>query len=85
MKTLTPKKYNKCNEFENMDLDYDLKNWHDAKYDCCRIRWVSSRQLQGDNKKITSSKKSLKCFIFNKNKMYQQITIKLFRLQHPEL
>uniref|UniRef100_A0AAR5QAX9 Tubulin polyglutamylase TTLL4 n=1 Tax=Dendroctonus ponderosae TaxID=77166 RepID=A0AAR5QAX9_DENPD len=38
MKTLTPKKYNKCHEYENMELDYDSKNWHDAKYDCCRIR-----------------------------------------------
>lgn len=38
MKTLTPKKYNKCNEYENMELEYDFKGWHETKYDCCRIR-----------------------------------------------
>lgn len=38
MKTLTPKKYNKCNEYENMELEYDFKGWHETKYECCRIR-----------------------------------------------
>ncbi|XP_030768040.1 tubulin polyglutamylase TTLL4-like isoform X4 [Sitophilus oryzae] len=31
MKTLTPKKYNKCNEYENMELEYDFKGWHDTR------------------------------------------------------
>lgn len=35
MKTFTPKKYNKHQEFENMELDYDNK---DVRFDYCRIR-----------------------------------------------
>lgn len=35
LKTYTPKKYSRCREYENMELDYDTK---DVRYDCCRIR-----------------------------------------------
>ncbi|KAF7267058.1 hypothetical protein GWI33_019661 [Rhynchophorus ferrugineus] len=38
MKTLTPKKHNRCNEFENRDMEYEFKGWHESKFDCCRIR-----------------------------------------------
>ncbi|XP_050294312.1 tubulin monoglutamylase TTLL4-like isoform X2 [Anthonomus grandis grandis] len=36
-RTLTPKKY-KCNEYENMEVEYDYKGWHESKPDCCRVR-----------------------------------------------
>lgn len=39
MKTLTPKKHNRCNEFENMDMEYEFKGWQETKFDCCRIRY----------------------------------------------
>lgn len=35
MKTFTPKKYNRCREYENMELEYETK---DVRFDCCRIR-----------------------------------------------
>ncbi|KRT81953.1 hypothetical protein AMK59_5588 [Oryctes borbonicus] len=35
MKTFTPKKYSRCQEFENMELEYDCR---DLRPDCCRIR-----------------------------------------------
>lgn len=35
MKTFTPKKYSKCQEFENMELEYENR---DLRFDCCRIR-----------------------------------------------
>ncbi|XP_066259801.1 tubulin polyglutamylase ttll-4-like isoform X2 [Euwallacea similis] len=38
MKSLTPKKYDKCIEYENMEMEFDSKGWHETKYDCCRIR-----------------------------------------------
>lgn len=38
MKSLSSKKYDKCTEYENIELEYDSKGWHEMKYDCCRIR-----------------------------------------------
>lgn len=38
MKTLTPKKYQKNTEYENMELEYDPKDVKDFRYDCCRVR-----------------------------------------------
>ncbi|GJQ80119.1 hypothetical protein Trydic_g19400 [Trypoxylus dichotomus] len=35
MKTLTPKKYSRCQEFENMEFEYDCR---DVRLDCSRIR-----------------------------------------------
>ncbi|KAJ8959100.1 hypothetical protein NQ318_022357 [Aromia moschata] len=41
MKTLIPKKYNRCQEYENMEFEYETKGqWveKDMRFECCRIR-----------------------------------------------
>ncbi|CAH0564169.1 unnamed protein product [Brassicogethes aeneus] len=45
MKSLTPKKYSRCQEYENMELEYNVKDgwcqtkesWFETK-ECCRVR-----------------------------------------------